>query len=132
MIFLFPNTLWPPVNKLFLSVTKFSLYIYPYISFSRLVPMTYVLPLLRHCAGFECRTRHQIFNCFDSCLLGVLICSYIHAHVYSTSIYDLLLFLIPEWSQFFVTIFIQTQLLYLYSFIRFWREKWRLSWPVGQ
>ena len=41
------NTLYPPVNKLFLSVTKFSLYISPYISFSKLVPMTYVLPFLR-------------------------------------------------------------------------------------
>ena len=36
--------------------------------------------------------------------------------LYSTSITDLLLFLIAEWSQFLVTIFIQTQLLYLYSF----------------
>ena len=41
------NTLYPPVNKLFLSVTKFSLYISPYISFLKLVPMTYVLPFLR-------------------------------------------------------------------------------------
>ena len=47
MISLFSNTLCPPVNKLFLSVTKFSLYISSYISFSRLVPMTYVLLLLR-------------------------------------------------------------------------------------
>ena len=34
MFSLFANTLCPPVNKLFLSVTKFSLYISPYISFS--------------------------------------------------------------------------------------------------
>ena len=43
-------------------------------------------------------------------------CSYVHAHVYSTSIRDLRLFLIAEWSQFLVTIFIQAQLLYRYSF----------------
>ena len=43
-------------------------------------------------------------------------CSYIHAYVYFTRICDLLLFLIAEWSQFLVTIFIQAQLLYLYSF----------------
>ena len=47
IIFLFANTLFPPVNKLFLSVTKFSIYFSPYISISGLVPMTYVLPLLR-------------------------------------------------------------------------------------
>ena len=47
MFSLFANTLCPPVNQLFLSVTKFSMYFYPYISFSGLVPMTYVLPLLR-------------------------------------------------------------------------------------
>ena len=47
MISSFANTLFPPVNKLFLSVTKFSLNISPYISFSGLVPMTYDLPLLR-------------------------------------------------------------------------------------
>ena len=47
MFSLFANTLRPPVNKLFLSVTKFSLYISPYISFSGLVPMTYLLPVLR-------------------------------------------------------------------------------------
>ena len=41
------NILHPPVNKLSLSVTKFSLYISPYISFSKLVSMTYVLPFLR-------------------------------------------------------------------------------------
>ena len=43
-------------------------------------------------------------------------CSYVHAYVYSISISDLLQFLIAEWSQFLVTIFIQAQLLYLYSF----------------
>ena len=43
-------------------------------------------------------------------------CSYIHAYVYFTSICGLLLLLIAEWSQFLVTIFIQAQLLYLYSF----------------
>ena len=73
------NTLYPPVNKLFLSVTKFSLYISPCISFSKLVPMTYVLPFLR---VLLCRLRmphefvrkkHLIFNCFDSCSIDVLI-----------------------------------------------------------
>ena len=44
-------------------------------------------------------------------------CSYIHAYVYFTTIYDLLLFPIAERSQFLVTIFIQAQLLYLYSII---------------
>ena len=46
-IFLFANTLFPPVKKLFLSVTKFSIYFFPYISFSGLVPIMYVLRLLR-------------------------------------------------------------------------------------
>ena len=62
------NTLYPPVNKLFLSVTKFSLYISPYISFSKLVPMTYVLPFLkvllrrlRMPHEFVCK-KHLIFN----------------------------------------------------------------------
>ena len=40
------------------------------------------------------RRRHLIFNYFDSCSLGVLMCSYVHAHVYSTSICDLLLFIL--------------------------------------
>ena len=110
------------LNNLFLPVTKFSLYISPYISFSRLVPITYVLlllrlPLRRLWMPHEfLRRRHLIFNRFDSCLFGVLMCSYVHAHVYSTSICDLLLFVIAEWSQFLMTIFIQAQLLYLYSF----------------
>ena len=73
------NTFYPPVNKLFLSVTKFSLYISPYISFSKLVPMTFVLPSLR---VLLCRLRmpyefvrkkHLIFNCFDSCSIDVFI-----------------------------------------------------------
>ena len=55
-------------------------------------------------------------NCFDSCSLDVLMCSYVHAHMYPTSICDLFLFLSAKWSQFLVTIFIQAQLLYLYSF----------------
>ena len=57
MISLFINTLCPPVNKLFLSVTKFSLYIPPYISFSRLVPMAYVLLLLREPLPAQKKTR---------------------------------------------------------------------------
>ena len=106
------------LNKLFLPVRKFSLYTSPYISFSRLVPIIYTYCSFSeyHYAGFKCRTRHLIFNCFDSCSLGVLMCSYVHAHVYSTSIYNLLLFIIAEWSQFLVTIFIQAHLLYLYNF----------------
>ena len=48
-----------------------------------------------------------ILNCFDSCSIGVLMGSYIHAHEYVTSICDLLLFLIAKWSQSLVTIFIQ-------------------------
>ena len=62
------NTLYPPVNKLFLSVTKFSLYISPYISLSKLVPMTYVLPFLRVLLRrlripYEfVRKKHLIFN----------------------------------------------------------------------
>ena len=47
MISLFANTLCPPVDQLFLSVTKISISFSPYIFFSGLVPMTYVLPLLR-------------------------------------------------------------------------------------
>ena len=49
-------------------------------------------------------------------LIGVLMWSYIHPDVYFTRIRGLFLFLIAEWSQFLVTIFIQAQLLYLYSF----------------
>ena len=73
------NTLCPPVNKLFLSVTKFSLYISPYTSFLKLLPMTYVLPFLR---VLLCRLRmphefvrekHLIFSCFDSCSIDVFI-----------------------------------------------------------
>ena len=66
------NTLYPPVNKLFLSVTKFGLYIFPYISFSKLLPMTYVLPFLRvllrrlRMPHEFVRKKHLIFNCFDS------------------------------------------------------------------
>ena len=73
------NTLYPPVNKVFLSVTKFSLYIPPYISFSKLVPMTYVLPSLRillHRLRMPhefVRKKHPIFNFFDSCSIDVLI-----------------------------------------------------------
>ena len=47
IISLFANILCPPVNKLFLLVPKFSIYFSLYISFSGLVPMTYVLLLLR-------------------------------------------------------------------------------------
>ena len=72
MIFLFVDTLFPPVNKLFLSVTKFSIYFSPYISFSRLVSRPASCPSLEyHC------TRHLIFNCLDSCSVGVLMFSYI-------------------------------------------------------
>ena len=76
---LFFNTLYPPVNKFFLSVTKFSLYISPYISFSKLVPMTYVLTFLRvllrrlRMPHEFVRKKHLIFNCFDSCSIDVLI-----------------------------------------------------------
>ena len=95
-----------------------SVYIFPHIFTSRNLcryPMSYC-SWEYHYAGFECRTRHLIFNCFDSCSLGVLMFSYVYAHVYSTSICDLLLFLIAEWSQFLVTIFIEAHLLYLYNF----------------
>ena len=73
------NTLYPPVTKVFLSVTKFSLYISPYKSFSMLVPMTYVLPFLRvllrrlRMPHETVRKKHLIFNCFDSCSIDVLI-----------------------------------------------------------
>ena len=61
MIFLIANTLFPPVNKLFLSVTKFSIYFSPYIFPSRgLCPWPTSCPSWEyHCA------RHLIFNCFD-------------------------------------------------------------------
>ena len=73
------NTLHPPVNKLFLPVTKCSLYISQYISFSKLVPMTYVLPFLRlllrrlRMPHKFVRKKYPIFNCFDSCSIDVLI-----------------------------------------------------------
>ena len=66
-------------NKLFLLVTKFSLYISAYISFSKLVPMTYVLSFLRvllrrlRMPHEFVRKKHLIFNCFDSCSIDVLI-----------------------------------------------------------
>ena len=60
------------------------------------------------------RTRHLIFNCFYLCSIGVLMCSYIHAHVYFTSICNLLLFLIGKWSQFLLNIFIEAQNCYTY------------------
>ena len=73
------NTHYPPVNKLFLSVTKFSLYISLYISFTKLVPMSYVLPFLRillrrlWIPHEFVRKKHLIFNWFDSCSIDVLI-----------------------------------------------------------
>ena len=73
------NTLYPPVNKHFLSVAKFSVYISPYISFSKLVPMTHVLPFLRvllrrlRMPHEYVRRKNLIFNCFDLCSIDVLI-----------------------------------------------------------
>ena len=107
-----------PIHFVHLSTSFFfqsqnSVYIFPHIFASR-----GLCPRPTSCPSWEYHwTRHLIFNCFDSCSLGVLMCSYIHAYVYFTTIYDLLLFPIAERSQFLVTIFIQAQLLYLYSII---------------
>ena len=97
-----------PIHFVHLSTSFFfqsqnSVYIFPHI-----FPSRGLCPWPTSCPSWEYHcTRHLIFNCFDSCSIGVLMWPYINTYVYFTSICDLLLFLIAEWSQFLVTIFIQ-------------------------
>ena len=61
--------------------------------------------------------------------MDVLMYSYIHAYVYFTKICDLLLFLIAEWSQFLVTIFIQLLSFCQILFSRTYGKK-HISYPI--
>ena len=73
MISLFAKTLSSTVNKLFLLVRKFSLYISPYI-YSHLGACAHDLRFAPPKSSFR---RHLIFNCFDSCSIDVLMFSYV-------------------------------------------------------
>ena len=122
---LLSNTRCCSVNKLFYCVKKLSLSIFLYISFSRLDRM--YLPRLRlplrrlqiphEFVSLVTPDSQSFWFMLNRCTnVFILMCSCTNAHPYSTSICDLLLFLITEWSQSLVTIFIQAQLLHLYSF----------------
>ena len=83
------------LSRSFFFQSQNSVYILPHI-----FPSRGLCPWPTSCPSWECHcTRHLNFNCSDSCSIGVLMYSYNRAYVYSTSICDLLLFLIAEWSQ---------------------------------